>query len=122
MERYLQIMKNILELSDTFNQGVQHIEAQLARYEGEATIPLLHDVITAFSSIETSLNLFVSKLPGNHIETYMNQIRASLGQIVAHYEHKEYDGALHDIRLQLWPLLVHWRGQLERAFNPLILI
>jgi hypothetical protein len=67
LEKYIDVMKRIVELSETMEEGLIQIRNQVNEGYFEASIPLVQDKISAFSSIEKSLwssgeNLFQAEL------------------------------------------------------------
>ena len=54
MERQLNVMRQILGLADTMQEGIDHIhERHLSGYGPETTVSLFADVVHAFAEIET---------------------------------------------------------------------
>ncbi|EWG11497.1 hypothetical protein [Cytobacillus firmus] len=55
MEKYIEVMKQCLEISETILEGLHHIQKLLSEGKFEQTIYLYEDVLLAYSTIENSV-------------------------------------------------------------------
>ncbi len=86
MEKYLDIMKRTIELSETCLEGLEHIKGELNEGRFEETIQLMNDVVTAFSQMENSIKSIFPTLLSNHIESLTHSLRNAFEHMVTAYE------------------------------------
>lgn len=123
MEKYLDGMRRTIDLSDTCLEGLEHIRKQLNEGYIEDTIPLMVDVITAFSQIEDFIQpiLVKSSLSSNHIESLTSSLRNALDHAVTAYN-QELNGKVVEIfQFTLLPAFRKWKSEVERVFQPYLL-
>jgi hypothetical protein len=118
MEKYLDVMKRIVELAETCLEGMEHIKLQLNEGRFEDSIRLMTDVVDAYHSMEKSLQDFLSQLPPNRIEELSNTLRSAFEYMVSAYEEGKGAMALEIIQFNLLPSYKRWKGELERILNP----
>jgi hypothetical protein len=118
IEKYLDVMKRMVELSETCLEGMEHIKLQLNEGRFEDSIRLMTDVVEAYHRMEKSLQDFLSQLSPNRIEELSNPLRRAFEYVVSAYEEGEGAKALEIIQFNLLPSYKKWKGELERSLNP----
>lgn len=123
MEQYLDGMRRTIELSNTCMEGLEHIKGRLNDGFIEDTIPLMVDVITAFSQIEDFIQpiLRTSSLPSHHIESLTQTLRNAFDHAVAAYNQEQNGKVLEIFQFTLLPAFRKWKNEVEHAFQPYLL-
>ncbi|MFA9558929.1 hypothetical protein ACERII_16585 [Evansella sp. AB-rgal1] len=118
MEKYIEVMKQSLELTETMLQGLQHIQKLIGEGKHEQTIITFEDVLSAYSTIENSIKPIKDKLEcEQQTSTNLNHI---LELVVNRYEEKDYYKVQEVMQFTLIPQVKKWKEELENTFHPYI--
>jgi hypothetical protein len=115
MEKYMDIMKKTLELSESCLEALQHIIVRLNEGAFEDTIGLMDDFINGFYQMDTSIQGFIAELPSNQMEKTTNQLRSDIKQTVTSYEQGESNKIIECVQSSLLPSYKAWKAELEQA-------
>jgi len=63
----VEVMKKIMELTDTMEEGMEHIKEKLNQRAPGKAVKMLLDTTTAFTHIEEALEPMLEELPENSI-------------------------------------------------------
>jgi hypothetical protein len=122
MEKYMDVMKRTVELSESCLGAINHIKVRLN--EGAAfedSIRLMDDLVNGFYQIEKSLQGFITKLPLNQIEGLTNRLRSAMEHTVSAYEQGESGKVLEIIQFNLLPSFKSWRAELDQVLSPYLI-
>ncbi|KAB8139474.1 hypothetical protein F9U64_00115 [Gracilibacillus oryzae] len=121
MEKQLDVMKNVLGLSETVLEGVLHIQSALKERQMEETMYLFEDIIHAFATIENAINELDDEYVSEEVTNHMKKVQKGLEAAVQQYE-VEISGRLQEVlQFNLVPATKNWKIALENQFNPLVL-
>lgn len=120
MEKYIDVMKQSVELSGTMIEGIEHIQMLLEEGKYEDSMYLFENVVAGFLSIEHSVTPIIETLENNGIEARSKQIKESLELVVSAYEVRNYDKAQEVIRNTLTSHCKEFRQELEAVFSPFL--
>ncbi|MCC5910852.1 MAG: hypothetical protein JJT76_10490 [Clostridiaceae bacterium] len=115
-----QVAKNILDLTDTMDEGFNYITEKLENENIKETVSMLLDVIKAFASIERALEQVLVQLKENNIPEKTNKLRDALDSIVNEYEVNKGKNAIKIMQVNLAPTFESWKDELERVLRPYI--
>jgi hypothetical protein len=121
MEKYIDVMRHMIELSHTCLEGVKYIQNHLSQGCLDCTVLLLEDFVHAFYSMDQSLNPMLTLFDSQHFEDMNLSVWDSIDSVVSAYEKDDESRALQLINAQLLPELIKWRSELEHTFYPYIL-
>ncbi len=123
MEKFIDGMRRTIDLSDTCLEGLEHIRKRLNDGCIEGTIPLMVDVITAFSQIEDFMLPILGKslLPSNHIESLTYSLRNAFDHAVTAYNQEQNGKALEIFQFTLLPAFRKWKSEVDSVFHPYLL-
>lgn len=121
MERQIEVMNRVLELSSTCQEAVAHIKGRLNEGLFESTSLLMSDVVEGFYHLEQALANLTVQLPKNNIEQNVRQLQQSLQLIVTAYEQGQPGQVLEKLQFNLEPALHRLHRELELALHPHIL-
>jgi len=117
MEKYIDIMKRTLELTDTCLEALEHIKQTLNEGQLDETFSLMNDSIAAFSQIETSLQSIYSTLYSNRIESLTHSLQSAFDHAVTACEMGQRGKVLEIFQFTLLPNYKKWQTELERVFH-----
>ncbi|MFD0824984.1 hypothetical protein ACT8ZR_04875 [Neobacillus sp. M.A.Huq-85] len=117
MEKYNDVMKRILDLTETMEEGLTHIHNQVNEGYFEASVPLLQGVITAFASIEKSI-LDINNLRQVDFKEVFQNLRQGFNVLTESYEQGSGGKALEILQFNVLPISKKWKAALEQSFEP----
>lgn len=120
MEKYSEVMRQTIELSDTCLEGMEHIFFQLRDGYMEGTIAILGDVIQAIFQLDQSVQLFGEVLPPKEVKPLSQSsqlIYNDLNHIVEAYEQGVSGQALDVLEFRLLPNYKKWKNSLEKCLH-----
>ncbi|WP_047153539.1 hypothetical protein [Aneurinibacillus tyrosinisolvens] len=121
MERYIDVIRRIVDLLETTHEALLHVKNLLEEGKLEETKILMGDVVEAIYSIEHALQVFINKLPENQIEAMSDSLNKEINHVVAFYEDGDINIILHQISLQFYPVYIGWKEEVERNIQPYII-
>jgi len=115
-----QIASDIISLSDTIIEGLEHIKKRV--YEGyfEETYYLLEDITDAVASINKAAEPILPLLGENRIEQYAEHLNRLIEEMISNYEAQRIEKAKTDMQLVLIPAFKEWKNELERCLSEYI--
>jgi hypothetical protein len=119
MEKHIDVMKRILELTETMEEGLTHIRNQVNEGYFEASVPLVQDVIAAFASIEKSI-LDINNLPQAEFDEVFQNLRQGFNVLTEAYEQGSGGKSLEVLQFNVLPIFKKWKAALEKSFEPYI--
>lgn len=115
-----QIASDIINLSDTIMEGLEHIKQRVLEGYLEDTYYLLEDIINAVASIHKATEQMLSVLGENRIEEYTQHINHLIDEMTNNYKEQRIEKAKTDYQLVLIPAFKKWKNELERCLSDYI--
>lgn len=119
MEQF-QIASDIINLSDTIMEGLEHIKKRVYDGHFEETYYLLEDIIDAVASIHKATEPMLPLLGENRIEQYSEHLTRLIDEMTNNYEAQRIEKAKTDMQLVLIPAFKQWKTELERCLSDYI--
>jgi len=119
VEQY-QIASDIINLSDTIMEGLEHIKQRVSEGYLEDTYYLLEDIINAVASIHKATEQILPVMGENHIEEYTQHINHLIDEMTNNYKEQRIEKAKTDYQLVLIPAFKKWKNELERCLSDYI--
>lgn len=113
MEKYIEVVKQSIELSDTVLEGIQHIRKQLEEGKFEEAAFLFEDTIVAILTIERSVDPLVTQMSSNKISEIMVELKRILELLVGNFEDKNFSNVKEIMQFSLIPIFNQWKKELE---------
>lgn len=120
MEKHMEVIRQVNELSRTVLEGLEHIKNRINEGYYEDTIQLFTNVVEAFSKMEQSVLSLLPHLPSNHLERLTQTLGESLDYTVSLYEKGEGAKVLEALQFNLLPIYKKWQSELESRLRPFI--
>lgn len=121
MEKYIDVMKTTVELSESCIETLEQIKIMLNKDSFEDTIWLMDDFVNAVYQIEVSMKGFLLQLPVNRIEEKTSQLRTAMEHTISAYEQELCGKALEIIQFNLLPNCKSWKTEIEKTLHPYVL-
>lgn len=115
-----QVFRQIIDLAETCNEGLEYIKNMLEEGCFEETVPLLIDFVNAFHSIEKALQLVESLLLTERLGTHTEILGQNLDLIVTAYEQRDLNKAYQVMDQKLLPSYKEWHAELDRVLLPVV--
>lgn len=115
-----EVIRWTLDLSDTLQEGLQHIyQRQATGHRAEETIPLFTDVVETFAEIESALQRFLPSLANiEELTQWTNSLREGLDWMTSAYEGTSDVSPLATLQFTLRPRFQEWHKALNEALRP----
>ena len=121
MEKYIEVMKQSLDLSGTILEGLQHIQKLLGEGKIDETMALFEDVISAFAVVERSIEPVKEELHDHELEDKVKSVKGALEHVVSAYEVKNHGKVQEVMQFTFVPQFKKLKDELERAFRPYLI-
>lgn len=121
MEQQLEVMRRILELSETCIEGLEHIRTRL--YEGymQEILYLVEDVLYAFCQIDFTLKVLKLLPEIEEITDVTVEVENALSDLLYEYEQQDINAVIVRLNHELLPTFRLWNQKMYLFFNPHIL-
>jgi len=114
----VEVMRQIIELTETMEEGLEHIKDTLNQRTPKKAIRMLLDTTTAFTHIETVVEPMLTELPENSIEEKTDRLRSALAIMVSEYEENNGLRGREILQFTLEPAFKDWRAELQEVLMP----
>ncbi len=121
MNKYINVMRQAKDLSDTCLEGLEHVKSKLKEGEFESTMMMFHDSANAFYQMLKSIQPVLKELPGNELESLSDSLRDTLELVVSAYAQGDRGKVLEILQFTLLPQYKKWQAELNRCFQPYLL-
>jgi len=120
MEKYLDIIKRTIQLSETCLEGLEYTKEKLNEGQFEQTIPLMNDSVIAFLQMEKSLQPIFPTFNSNHNESLTHSLQDAFDHAVTAYELGQRGKVLEVFQFTLLPNYKKWKDEIEKAFHTFV--
>ena len=111
------MVADILDLSDSIIQAMEHLQARLAEGHLEDSSYLLEDLKDAVNSIQSATELLMPHLGDNMINDLTLELQGVVAEMSATYEERRIEKAKVDMQWLMLPLAKKWRDELGRCLT-----
>ncbi|KAB3539659.1 hypothetical protein F8154_00460 [Alkaliphilus pronyensis] len=120
MEKYYEVIRRIIELIDTLEEGIIHLEKQLTEHRYEESVVMLQDLLEAISSIANAIEPMDGELPENNISSLSQNLIKGIQKTVDSYsEDKEVNLSV-EAQEYIIPNYISWRDEIAKTLKPYI--
>lgn len=120
MEKYINVMQQATELTETMVEGLKHIQKLLGTGKFEESVILLENVVASFASVEQSIVPVKAKLDNHAIDAKSERVKEALNLILDACETSNYGKVQEMMQFTLIPQVQKWQKEIVQAFNPYI--
>lgn len=118
MEKYIEVITRVLDLSETCQEAIGHIKGKLNEGQFEETSALMSDVVEGFYHLEKALSELLEQLPESKIEQIIQQLQRSLELVVSAYESGNPAQVKEKLQFNLQPAFQSLHRELEAVLRP----
>lgn len=111
------MVADILDLSDSVIQAMEHLHTRLGEGHLEDSSYLLEDLKDAVTSIQNATELLMPELGDNNINDLTMELQGAVEDMTATYEQRRIEKAKVDMQWVMLPLAKKWRDELGRCLT-----
>ncbi|WP_184310954.1 hypothetical protein [Anaerosolibacter carboniphilus] len=120
MEKYTEVMRNAVDLSDTIHEALQYINEQLEIGNHSEVLGLLKDTSDAVIAIENSIIPILKQFSTEIILKGIDEFKVVLEQMEILYQGNNLTALKEVLSIKGIPLYIQWRSEMYKAFYPYI--
>ncbi|KMJ56044.1 hypothetical protein AB685_24070 [Bacillus sp. LL01] len=117
MQKYRDIMVQVIDLTSTMIEGTTHMQVLLKEGKFEQSIILFEDVMKAYAAVERSVAPVLVELEQEDVQGQLVKVRESLELVVSAFEKKEFAHSKELLQFGLIPALKKTEAQFTNAFS-----
>lgn len=117
MEKLLPVMQQGLELAETIEEAVKHVERLLKEKHLEEPLYLVEDIISAFASVQRSLAQVKTACSMEKVDQEAVKVQQALEQTVFSFEAGNRLKIEGMVERYLKPAVQAWREAMEQTFR-----
>lgn len=119
MERYFEVMRRSIELSETIEEGLLYIEKRIKEGCLEEVQTLFNDIIEGFTAINDSIEVFKGKLIRNNLDLLTEKVWENLELLSKTYDLNNII-KVNQIIIRLISDYNFWKNELHRVIGTYI--
>jgi len=117
MQKKREVMKQSLELLQTIQEGLTHVQQSLNERKYDQTISLFEDAVYAFNTVENSVRGLGSEFVSDAADQTRERIVKGLDTAVGFYEQNAFGRVQETLQFTLIPAFEQWKKQLNLDFG-----
>jgi len=118
MDKYLEVIKHVLELINSIEEGLFHMESQIIKLQYEESVVLLQDAFDAVVKIEESINLISDELKENDMDELIELVYEKFDTMAKLYNDNSVENLSEEIGGELIPRFLDWKTEVEKNLLP----
>lgn len=121
VERYLDVIRRTLELSDTTHLGLQYIDSRLSEGRFEEARDMMDEVWISINSMKKAVLTVGEKIPQENIELLADKLEEGVNTLMNVYDTEAGLQVIEILRGELMPTYKEWQDELKRVLEPYVL-
>jgi hypothetical protein len=117
---HLMSMDSVIILTKSFLKQFEVMQTHLHKKEYAASGKILEDILSKYDDTMKKLELFISVLPSNNIQTVNDELISAFSALINLYEQGQWDAALNLLSKKVLSAFKNWRSELIHVIEPLI--
>lgn len=117
MEKVIEIIDRSLELTNTIEEGLRHMNYLIGELQYEGAFQMFNDVAEAIFSIEKATLPLIAEGPEHGLAELANRLREAISVVLKDYEDKNVNLAPDHMENGLMPAYIQWKAELTRVLN-----
>lgn len=117
MSNLFETANDVINLSNTMLEGLQHIAQQMEEGQLGETLFLFEDVLEAFALIQNSMGLLLAKEKQGELEVSSRELRDSMERLARAYEQGSLEKARLEVQSNLLTAFHKWQDQLQSSLK-----
>ncbi|AKL93778.1 hypothetical protein CACET_c02620 [Clostridium aceticum] len=120
MDKYIEVMKQILPLLETIEEGFSHIQNQLTELRYEEALAMLQDVIEGIASIDGAMKPIYEELMENNISNLSLLLKESISKAIHKYKRGKEINLEIQVQNEIIPVFTDWKREIEKTLKPYV--
>jgi nicotinamide riboside kinase len=120
MESLITLSRDMVELSNTIKEGLDHLDKRLADGHLEDSYYLFQDIIQAFYSVTRAMESIQSSIEIETVVRATDKLLNAFEKLSISYEDQKLNQARMDLQLILSPAFSAWSNELHRCLQPIM--
>lgn len=121
VERYLDVIRRTLELSDTTHLGLQYIDSRLNEGRFEEARDMMDEVWNSITSMKKAVLTIGGKIPQENIELLADKLEEGVNTLMNVYDTEVGVQVIEVLRGELMPTYKEWLEEIKRVLEPYVL-
>lgn len=117
MSKLFETANDVINLSNTMLEGLQHIAQRMEEGQLKETLFLFEDVMEGFASIQTSIGLLLEPDRQAELEYSSRGLRDSMERLARAYEEGSQEKARLEVQSSLLAAYYKWQDQLQSSLK-----
>ena len=123
MERYIEVMKQSLNVLETMIEGLEHVPQQINENKMPDAIQLMDDMLVGFMSVEKSLQPVLEEADGADIATQqLQKVNEAFERVVTAIENDAFETVVEMLEESLTPQVKKLHSSLIELFRPYVIL
>lgn len=118
MEEKIDVMRKILELSETTLEGLKYVLRRIQEGHFEGTAGLFTDIVSSFYEMEKALLPYLAEFKETELERKRDELVQGMKLMLAAYEGDREIRPQEILKFSLLPRYRAWHEELRKAFKP----
>lgn len=117
MNKYIEVIYNMLPLLDTMEEGIEHLGKQLSELRHEEAFGMIQDIMFGIASVENSLVPIVEEIGDKGIEKTSLELSRKLARVVSGYRDGNSIETERRVKEELKPAFKEWKTAIESSLK-----
>lgn len=110
-------MERTLELLNTMEEAIFHIQNQLVELRYEEVFVLLQDMMDGITSIENAIAPMESELPENNMINLLSTVKENMDKVLNSYEHDKVSILEKQMSEEVLPSFLNWKEETGKVLR-----
>ena len=115
------MIKKLLELLDTCEEGLEHIKKLLTEGRYEDSVEMVVDEFQAIAQIEKSARQIQESIPENLFGEEFKQVYSAMDSFTQAYELKKQEDKFSILETELFPAFRAWKNTLNKVLGKYVI-
>lgn len=120
MENLITLSRDMVELSNTIKEGLDHLDKRLAEGHLEDSYYLFQDIVQAFYSVTRAMESMQANVEIAGVVKATDSLLSAFEKLSTSYEDQKLNQARMDLQLILTPAFSAWSSELHRCLQPIM--
>lgn len=120
MESLITLSRDMVELSNTIKEGLEHLDKRLAEGHLEDSYYLFQDIVQAFYSVTRAMESMQANVEIAGVVQATDSLLSAFEKLSTSYEDQKLNQARMDLQLILSPAFSNWSSELHRCLQPIM--
>jgi len=121
MEKYVDVMKRSIELSETVIEGFQHTQRLIRDTQFEQAVLMFEESLKGYAQLEESVRPVILKLQDDEIESQLEKVQKKAHLIVDAFGKEDFSKVNEILQFTMVPLFKSITKSMDQLFSRYLL-